>query len=422
MRDDTFYIVYGEDGGSIKKYAPAGADDKIDNYLTIYSLQNNDVILDMISGFRSNYPDTQIIYETGEGAEGSVTAADHIRALNARILAGNGPDVLVLDGLPAESYIEKGILSDLMSALAERKQDLLPTILSAYTTEEKIYMLPLRFKVPVFATSGQSSDMYSSLEALVKYSEENGGVIEGGYSYSDFFEMLYYNYRPEIILENREVSRENLEVFLEQTKRLFESEEVVDEDYPTIYGSTYLMGSCGRNDFLYGEADLLLLNMQGGYELSYRPSIVKYRKGEIVGNNGIFFPNTLLGVNSLSQKKDLAYLFFKFAISYEVQKRYVWFSGYPIDVRLLDEYAETDLSHLVNSAGENGEISIPNFTKEESAQMIQIAKEVHTPFTVDASIWQIIESESLGYLREEKSLEECVDAIVSRVQLYLYEQ
>ena len=234
--------------------------------------------------------------------------------------------------------------------------------------------------------------------------------------------MLYYNYRPEIILENREVSRENLEVFLEQTKRLFESEEVVDEDYPTIYGSTYLMGSCGRNDFLYGEADLLLLNMQGGYELSYRPSIVKYRKGEIVGNNGIFFPNTLLGVNSLSQKKDLAYLFFKFAISYEVQKRYVWFSGYPIDVRLLDEYAETDLSHLVNSAGENGEISIPNFTKEESAQMIQIAKEVHTPFTVDASIWQIIESESLGYLREEKSLEECVDAIVSRVQLYLYEQ
>ncbi len=54
--------------------------------------------------------------------------------------------------------------------------------------------------------------------------------------------------------------------------------------------------------------------------------------------------------------------------------------------------------------------------------MIQIAKEVHTPFTVDASIWQIIESESLGYLREEKSLEECVDAIASRIQLYLYEQ
>ena len=419
VRDDTFYIVYGEDGGSIKKYAPAGADDKIDNYLTIYSLQNNDVILDMISEFQSNYPDTKIIYETGEGAEGSVTVADHIRALNARILAGNGPDVLVLDGLPAESYIEKGILSDLMSALAERKQDLLPTILSAYTTEEKIYMLPLRFKVPVFATSGQSSDMYSSLEALVKYSEENGGVIEGGYSYSDFFEMLYYNYRPEIILENKVVSRENLEVFLEQTKRLFESEEVVDiENYPM----TYLRGSFGRNDFLYEEADLLLVNMDGGYELTYLPSVVKNRKGEIIGNNGLFFPNTLLGVNSLSQKKDLAYLFFKFASSYEVQKRYVWFSGYPIDVRLLDEYAEADLSHLVNAAGENGEIPIPYFTKEESAQMIQIAKEVHTPFTVDASIWQIIESESLGYLREEKSLEECVDAIASRIQLYLYEQ
>ncbi len=305
-----------------------------------------------------------------------------------------------------------------MSALAERKQDLLPTILSAYTTEEKIYMLPLRFTVPVFATSGQSSEMYSSLEALVKYSEENGGVIEGGYSYSDFFEMLYYNYRPEIILENKMVSRENLEVFLKQTKRLFESEELDTEDYQSIY----LRGSFREIDFLNEEADLILVNVSGGYELISLPSIVKYRKGEIIGNNKVFFPKTLLGVNSLSQKKDLAYLFFKFAISDEIQKRHVWFSGYPIDIKVLDEYAKLDLSHNTTGSGENGEIIIPYFTKEESAQMIQIAKEVHTPFTVDASIWQIIESESLGYLREEKSLEECVDAIVSRVQLYLYEQ
>lgn len=419
VRDDTFYLVYGEDRGSIKKYAPAGEDDKIDNYLTVYSLQNNDVILDMISEFQNKYPDTKIICETGEGAEGSITVADRIRTLNARILAGDGPDILVLDGLPVESYIEKGILADLMPALAERKQDLLPTILSAYTIEEKIYMLPLRFTVPVFATTEQSAERYSTLEALVKYSEENEGVMEGGYSYPDFFEMLYYNYRPEIILENKMISRENLKVFLEQTKRLFESEEVLDISDNLL---TYLEGSFGRNDFLYEDANLMLVNMNGGIELSYLPSVVKYKKGEIIGNNGIFFPNTLLGVNALSSKKELAYLFFKFAISDEIQKRHVWLSGYPIDVKVLDKFAETDLSHITTSGGENGELIFPYFTKEESAQMIQIAKEVHTPFTVDASVWQIIESESLGYLRGEKNLEECVDAIASRVQLYLYEQ
>ena len=61
----------------------------------------------MISEFQDKYPNTEIIYETGEGSEGTVTVADRIRALNARILAGDGPDILVLDGLPTESYIEK---------------------------------------------------------------------------------------------------------------------------------------------------------------------------------------------------------------------------------------------------------------------------------------------------------------------------
>ena len=44
----------------------------------------------MISEFQDKYPDTEIIYETGEGSEGTVTVVDRIRALNARILAGDG--------------------------------------------------------------------------------------------------------------------------------------------------------------------------------------------------------------------------------------------------------------------------------------------------------------------------------------------
>ena len=81
-------------------------------YFTVYSLETNNLILDMISEFENEYPDIELIYETGEGSEGSTTKSDQIRALNARILAGDGPDVLLLDGLPVESYIQKGILED----------------------------------------------------------------------------------------------------------------------------------------------------------------------------------------------------------------------------------------------------------------------------------------------------------------------
>ena len=416
---DAFYFVYGEDGGSIKKYVPAEEGDEPDQSLTVYSLQNNDVILDMISEFQNKYPDIEIIYETGEGAEGSVTIADRIRALNARILAGDGPDVFVLDGLPTESYIKKGILADLMPTLADRKEDLVPGILSAYTTEEKVYMLPLRFSVPVFVTSGQESSVYSTLEALVEYSEENNGIMQGGYSYADLVEMLYYNYRPDMISKDGVVKKESLKIFLEQTKRFCESEGISGT---TDHSRTYLQGYSGANDLLYGNAKFMFVLVNGGSELAELPSIVKYKNGEIVGNNGVFFPSAMLGVNSMSKKKDLAYLFFQFAISNEVQKRHIFFSGYPIDVKVLDKFANTDLSHIVVAGGNNGELDFSYFTKEESAQMIGIAKNVSTPFTVNASVWQIIENESVEYLKGEKGLEECVDVIASRVQLYLYEE
>ena len=416
---DAFYFVYGEDGGSIKKYVPAEEGDEPDQSLTVYSLQTNDVILDMISEFQNKYPDIEIIYETGEGAEGSVTIADRIRALNARILAGDGPDVFVLDGLPTESYIKKGILADLMPTLADRKEDLVPGILSAYTTEEKVYMLPLRFSVPVFVTSGQESSVYSTLEALVEYSEENNGIMQGGYSYADLVEMLYYNYRPDMISKDGVVKKESLKIFLEQTKRFCESEGISGT---TDHSRTYLQGYSGANDLLYGNAKFMFVLVNGGSELAELPSIVKYKNGEIVGNNGVFFPSAMLGVNSMSKKKDLAYLFFQFAISNEVQKRHIFFSGYPIDVKVLDKFANTDLSHIVVAGGNNGELDFSYFTKEESAQMIGIAKNVSTPFTVNASVWQIIENESVEYLKGEKGLEECVDVIASRVQLYLYEE
>ncbi|MDE6873361.1 MAG: hypothetical protein K2P87_02755 [Lachnospiraceae bacterium] len=54
--------------------------------------------------------------------------------------------------------------------------------------------------------------------------------------------------------------------------------------------------------------------------------------------------------------------------------------------------------------------------------MTEKTKEADTPFTVDASIWETIENEAVGYLRGEKGIEESVDAIVSRIWLYLYEQ
>ena len=413
---DAFYIVYGEDGGSIKKYAPA-EENMATNSLNVYSLRKNDVILDMISEFQAIYPDTEIIYEAGEGSDGSVTAADHIRALNARILAGDGPDILVLDGLPTESYVKNGILADLNPILGELKEELLPSFLSAYTTEGKIYMLPARFAFPMFLTTGQEKTVYSSLKSLVEYSETEGGVMVPRCSYADYLEILYYNYPPELITEDK-VNRENLAEFLELTKRLCESEEAIEE---TDWIVSYLEGHDLSFPFADGEADFAFVIIDDGYiGLDTYPNAVELREGEIVLHGNAFFPRTLLGINNLTKKTELANAFLRFAFSYEIQERFLGGEGYPINTKVLDEFAQLDRSSSVCG---NGVFQLRSSNKKEYEWIDKLVREkLHTPFTVDASIWEIIEEEALGYLKGAKSLNESVDGIAGRIQLYLYEQ
>ena len=62
------------------------------------------------------------------------------------------------------------------------------------------------------------------------------------------------------------------------------------------------------------------------------------------------------------------------------------------------------------------------FNAEESAQMIQMVKEAHQPVMIEESIWEILLDTSQGYLQGTKELKESVDEMISRLQLYFYEQ
>ena len=49
-------------------------------------------------------------YEAAIGEGSAVTAQDAIKNLNTRLLNGDGPDVMLLDGCPAENYAARGML------------------------------------------------------------------------------------------------------------------------------------------------------------------------------------------------------------------------------------------------------------------------------------------------------------------------
>ena len=66
-------------------------------------------------------------------------------------MAGNGPDVIILDGLSAESYIENGLLEDISDVINPLVEDgtIFKNIADVYTNDGKIYQMPTSFKYPI---------------------------------------------------------------------------------------------------------------------------------------------------------------------------------------------------------------------------------------------------------------------------------
>ena len=374
----------------------------------------------MIAAFREEYPEVEIIYETGEGGEGSTTVSDRIRALNTRILAGNGPDLLIMDGLPEKSYIEKGILADLKSVLFEEKKELLPNILSAYTKEEKIYMLPMRIKLPLIFTSEQKPEGFVSLKDLAEYSKAQSGGVLGSISCSYCLEMLYCNFMPDIILSDNRMDREAIREFLSLVKELCETEQISETS--ELSKLNYLKGTNAEWWFAAEKSQILFANIRGISWLSYMPGIAKERSGQMSSSNEMFFPNGLLAVNDRSKRKELALQFVKTMFDEKRQAKGEA-EYFPIHQNVLEAQAETDLSIIATDiTKEDGStVTARFFNAKDAAAAVQIVKEVNKPCVVDPVIFEIIKDEAMPYLTGEKSLNESVEGIAASIQLYLYE-
>ena len=87
------------------------------------------------------------------------------------MLAGKGPDVLILDGLPADSYVQKGVLADIGSYVkaANEKEGLFTNITDVYTKKGKINQVPVRFYCTVVEGAQDLTDAGVNLKQLENY-------------------------------------------------------------------------------------------------------------------------------------------------------------------------------------------------------------------------------------------------------------
>lgn len=338
-----------------------------ENQIVVYSLLENYSIRQAISSYAKEHPDVYVKYEVGLNYGDGKTQSDAIKTLNTEIMSGHGPDVIILDGLSAESYIKKGLLediSDVINPLVESKT-IFKNIADAYKIDDKIYQIATSFKYPILLGNKDDiasvSDLNSLVEVTKKLSnQKDKRIFDNYFTPSSLVYSLYYLYGSDWLNKDNNINEDALRNFFEKANEIYSEikineeayiktmedkysslnedgavfdsveaeEEIVEddeEDYEDIYSEYdlqyYLNPSIYPDSFLFERNSLLALGgLTGSYDYGSMITLLN-NSPEIDykvlsrGEENIFIPSITVGINSKGKNKEQAKEIIKFLIT-----------------------------------------------------------------------------------------------------------
>ena len=136
-----------------------------DTTLTVWSLSDSSTARLAVNAYKKAHPEVDVNFEVA--SQGSTEDADYndfLTQLNTELLAGEGPDLLILDNTDYATYASKGMLADLSDAVP--LADLQSNIIDPFVTDGKVYVLPARFEVPALCGDAGTLDGLHTLADL----------------------------------------------------------------------------------------------------------------------------------------------------------------------------------------------------------------------------------------------------------------
>lgn len=351
--DNEFYVAVSTTSGALKllKYTySADALTTPSQEIKIYSLEDNDTIRQAISVYQKNNPDVYVSLEVGMPEGSAVTASDAIRTLNTNIVAGTGPDILILDGLPIDSYIEKDSLVDLTDIVTElnESEGIFENIVNTYAKDEHIYAIPSRFTVDLLVAKNDILQTYSDLnglaDAVAEYKAASEGNVINVATAETLVKRLYDTSSGLWANEDGTLDETTLTEFVTALEKIYQTIDVESS------GETMQIAGNGINNTMSYAMELLmsaypisLIPLSSVESLTYVTSIAE--KLEDTGYtllNGqtanSYIPMTTVGISAKSENQDIAKDFIKTLLSAETQASSVN-SGIPVNKTAYDSLA-----------------------------------------------------------------------------------
>lgn len=404
--------------------------------LRVYSLYEMNQIRHAISFYQKDNPKVWVDYQVGIPENSAVTLTDALKNLNMELLGGNGPDVLVLDGVDEKIYREKGILADLTDMLASFKgeEEILSPILAGCIQEGGCYAFPAAFGLPLVCTrsemGGEIKDLSSLADAVEALEMDGNGSITGRFTAQQELSQLLALGGADI-LQEKELDREALKEFLTQAKRIYTvNQRVVPPDYREIFGRREEAASFGNvaelvgvdvAQICYGIADSMVFDIgtlsslmeSGGYRVS------------LYGDGG-FLPMCNMAITSNAGQPELAEGFLRTVFSKELQETESH-DGFPVNRAAFDEMCNDQ----ENQVSFGGTMFLPDGTEREfhaeyptrqtTQKLEELVEEATYGIQKNAYLEEAIMTYGPDVLAGMMDLEEGVNAIEKAVAIYLAE-
>ena len=352
--------------------------------------------------------------------------------LNMDIVSGNTPDILIIsDELPVDSYINKGLFTDLTHYLQNdpeiSESDLMTNIVDAFKTGDKMYQLVPSFYFSTMVmktkfTDGKEYLTFKDCEDLMNAKGATKQTAFGLETRNDFLEQgIRYSGNTYLDWENKtcHFDSDSFVEFLEFSNGFVEEfPDNVWEDYKdTLYRTDdalfAILSFSDFRDYQYWKQGMF------GTDISF----VGY-PNDMGINNSIIYPTKRIAISSQSKNKDAAWEYVRSFLSEEYQDDTYCF---PIRKSSYDKKAEeitqkafymedgvkVEYEDSYYIGGED--IPMKPLTKDEVLEVTNFIKSLTLVSNYNENVNNIIFEEASAYYSGQKSAKEVADIIQSRL-------
>ncbi len=442
------------------KYSPSKVKPNTANQktLSIYTRYSEKYLESAIAQFQKKYPDIKIDLKDFTAATISTSAdgpsddevnraqkaeEDFRKVITTELMAGQGPDILEIDGLPYKRYIDKNTLVNLSDMIKEDKafdiNNYKQNILDAFKYKGNLFAMPVNFGFSPFAANKTILD------------KEGIKVDDTKWTWGDFLEIAQKITKdtngdgkpdqyaldktsPEEIFGLLLQAEEGNYIDLDNRTCKFDSKEFIDllkfaKEF-TDKGVTSPKLDIAE---LYKMLDPGTIGFMRSYFGNYQ-SVIQTQSlmnGEVVFFNApsysdkrasnTFYSGRTYAINNNSKLKKEAWEFIKLLLSDEIQSREDMYQ-FPINISALDKKAKVEIerNYIYQAYKEKGR-KIRALNEDDVKMVNKMIDSLEVCPYQEEQASQIITEGVKDFFAGKKTAEDTAKLIQSKVSIYLNE-